>query len=529
MSQKRAEYEKAFMDFRGANDCHHLSHMIFDNQLVQTQNVNVHHGGLQTVSGFSNILTSTLTNSKGLSMYRAYDLYQVTTVAEGQTTLFQLANGKLYRIEAAGAIPYRGSANCIYSGVVNWPCWYAQANRKVYVADGQKHLVYSGNQASPAKLLSGSAKPPESCNYLIYHQDSDRLFAGNGSANFQRVWYSQASNYESWPATNYFDIPESRIGDVVKGFGRLFGKLVIFGAHTISVLYGRTTSDYQLRTLDWNTGCPFEKTIVDFDEYIVFLGVDGIYKFDGNGPATRIDENIRGSSGTGDIWNTGLNTYGMAGQPCACRSAEGWYLLSYRSVVNPPTPTHSYNNQELIGRPPSSEAPYWSWEGPHTKSIGAYARGTGTGDFGETWVLAATGGKVGLVKSVYTYTGSSYDCDVFTKQYDLGRPFTKKQFVEIEIHADYAEGAKLQTYYRVDNNTNWEQLKSIELSKNGPIYGDKDDTEGLRYRIVYPLEIPDYDKAIIGNYIQLRFKWTGNVTVLGFCIRAKDFSPAMKG
>ena len=482
MGSQKPDFEGSYYDFRGGIDTKHAAYMVFDNQLVTAEDSILHRGGIRKTSGHSAVFGSIPAASRGLSLFRAYDL------VSGTKLLYQLATGRAYRVSGTTAAAI-GSV-CGASAKLSWTV----ANRKVYAANGTAYRAYSGNAA--VAMYSATA-PAQTPRFVYYHQDSNRLFAGRGTTAVNRVYFSDINAFETWPSNNFFDIPESRMGDQVTGFSRLFGNLVIFGERTISILYGRVPSDYRLRTLEWNNGCPFPFSIAEFDGYVMYARPNGIFKFDGSGPAQKLSDSI--DSIVGDIT---VNENGPVGTP----TSEGFYLLSYKSKTATPANNALQNDREITVIPPSQEAPYWHFQGPNKRGFSHYSRWTGSTDSDETYAITSdTTGQLAKLTGRYLYLNSDIDMVLETKQYDLGSPFIRKVFSEIEIHVEAVANITLRAQYKVDNEVAWRDLGAINLGKTGPVYGDKLTDQTDRNRIIHPIVI-DESAAPVGNCIQLRFR-----------------------
>jgi len=477
---EQLEFESVQPDARGGIRREVSPHMLFRNQVRLCQNAYIHRGGIRTVSGYSAALTTVPVTTRGLAARRVYDL------VSGNLTIAQYANGRMYRLSGQRMGPI-GSGLAAAARVS-----ITEANRLVYVTDGVAMRLWSGTRASAMKTATAPAQMPR---FLFYHQDSNRLFAGRGATTKNRVWFSAVNAFTTWQTNNFIDIPESRTGDRVMGFARLLGNLAIFGERTVSVLFGRTPSDYRLRTLEWSRGCLYPHTICSFGHYVLYLGVDGIYKFDGSGSARRISEFIE------DLIPGDMVT-GTEDGPIAHINRDGDYVLSYASKGS----SALANNREITVLKPSPEGPYWHFQGPNTRGFGGYARYDGGVDNNDTYaVTAGTDGQLFRIDSGPDYAGTAADLDVESGELDLGAPFVRKVFQGVEIHAETSGDASLEIWYKIDRESNWRSAGSVSLQVRGQEYGARTLEVKNRARVIHPLYL-DGTQPLIGNYIQFRFR-----------------------
>lgn len=514
MGNERATLFDGQADFRGGINTNVPKFMVLGNQLVTAEDCIVWRGGIKRTSGYSTVLTTVPAQSRGLGLFRFYDS------PCGTQRVFKLSNGKVYRVSGTQAAAI-GSGHHTGNKMQ-----FAVAGRKLYVTDGQLNLRgWSGVKANA--IFTPSAVPPEVPKYCFFHQDSNRLFVGNGATTPNRVWYSDVNAFETWPANNFFDIPESRTGESVTGFARLLGRLVVFGERTISVLYGRTPSDYQLRTVDWSRGCPYPYSIVGFDEYVVFMSNDGIYKFDGSGPADKVNWNINedfyavtlnlsnpGEAGAGGRSGSDYLGSQLAHGPTAYADREGNYVLSYIGTTVVGAATVNNDREIVIGRP-MPEAPYWRVLAINKRGFSYYNRNTPVGSTGgiadQTFAQIGSGnGNIFELERSQFYNTAGIDMVVETKQYDCGNPFMRKEFLGIEVHCEAVFGShSLRVQYKIDNESNWREAGNVLLGRNGPVYGDKDMTRDTgRNLVVHPILL-DSNENRVGNFIQLRLRQQG--------------------
>jgi len=503
------EFEQPVLDLRGGTVTKVPAFLMDDNQTRLTQGFRYFHGHMEKESGFSGILSTVPNTGRVRALYKFYDGYSSSYL------MGVWANNGLYR-SSGNRMAQIGSG---YSSAITN---FATANRKVYIANNDRGAFtgWSGNKANNAFVATGPAEAP---TFVIYHQEANRLFAARGDTNVQRVWFSDINAFETWPTNNFIDIPESRVGDRVSGFGRLHGRLVIFGEHTISVLYGRTPSDFQLRTLDWNIGLRHFRSLAEFDGYLCFVNASGIYMFDGSGPAQRISDPID------DIFRSLSTTLAESINIVGYRNTDDHYVVSYPSVLS-----SANQDRELVCIPPGGQHAGWRFAGPHKKTFSSYLALRGGDDGRKAYAGHASNGQVYQLETGKDYGGNPIEAVLETKQYHLNAPFIRKTFKELEVHIESDGQYALEVRYKVDGESAWRMLGAVNLSKTGPVYGDKDATQVQRGRAVHPLMFSKDDPAI-GNYIEFQFRNPGKkakrepIRLVGFVIRANRWKAGIGG
>ena len=501
MSDK-PDYTADYRNFQGGMDAITQPWLIRDDQYPMLEDGYTWKGGFVKNSGYSAALSQVGVANRGLSIKRLYDH------VSGNFTVAQFADGGLYRMSGARAVKI-GSG----WGATN-KLTYTTANRKTYFTNGAQQIkVWTGDrttyQAAPA------ATPAEIPTFIFFHQETNRVFAGRGATTKQRNWYSENNGFETWPGNNFFDIPESRTGDSVMGYASLLGRLVIFGQRTISVLYGKTPSDYMLRTLEWDHGCHFPHSIISYSNHILYLGAEGIYAFDGSGPAKLISNPV-------DSIIDDINKSSEWG-PAAYMTKDFHYILSYKSLTKNTGNSVLHNDRELRLQAPSPESPRWTFENVNKRGFSGYAPYNGDTDVGQVYTVAGdTVGQIYKLDSSQQYNGNGIDMDVTTKMYDFKQPFTMKCFLDVTVQAQAVGDYPIELYYKIDGEPSWNQLDSILLSTMGPVAGSRDMSTTRRFMVNETREINRN-----GHYIQFRIRQNGAkgvnqpVTVSGIECTAK--------
>ena len=171
-----------------------------------------------------------------------------------------------------------------------------QAERGIYKYTDGALTIYDTDSSPledgiPANQVLGSAK---SCTFF-----DDRLWLGNvtetdGKNYPQRVWWSDALNFDRFDPVNYMDLPYSQ-GELlaIKPLGPL---LVLYFTDTLYI--GRATNisgrPYEFQEINTNgIGLVSQGALGTYDDGHFFVGQDDIYYLSGSAALQRIGTAIR--------------------------------------------------------------------------------------------------------------------------------------------------------------------------------------------------------------------------------------------
>lgn len=151
------------------------------------------------------------------------------------------------------------------------------------------------------KLLDGSsvyANVPRG-EFIEFEQDT--VWIARGAADKSSVFFSNRSDPRTgdlivpvssaaWPATNELRI-SANDGETIRGIQRYQGGVTLCKDNSVYTLAGEDEFSYVFNRVLSNAGC-FDRTMVEIDGHLYFMGQRGIYKFNGSS-AELISENIR--------------------------------------------------------------------------------------------------------------------------------------------------------------------------------------------------------------------------------------------
>lgn len=210
--------------------------------------------------------TQTFVVSDNATVWTTIDFQNFTAIITGLSSSFQL----------------RGA-------VIRDKLWLTNGSDSVRTFDGTTVTVLDG---------SGSTPNVPKGKYIAYHDE--RVWMYHQSATRSKCFFSALTdasasiidpdNASAWPSSNNLQISE---GDADFGSGLLLyrGSLIFFKQYTIWRLVGYDEYTYSRVKTRAATGTRFAESIQILDNLVHFIGIDGIYVFDGE-DAVRISDLI---------------------------------------------------------------------------------------------------------------------------------------------------------------------------------------------------------------------------------------------
>lgn len=206
---------------------------------------------------------------------------------------------------------------------------------------------------------SGLVRPTP--KYLASHYG--RVWTANEPDEANRLRFSTLDTSVTEEHFNDFDtsnnagsiIVDAGEGDKITGIYSLNGVLFIFQRHATWKILGTSPSNFEIRNVSNEIGLLDRRTLVEYDNYLVFLSDLGAYAFDG----------VNFTNLTNDVINTHLSTFANKTSPSAVLWGNS-YLISYTATGG------SHNNEALVydlkrgiwGRLTGVYANVWSvWDG----------------------------------------------------------------------------------------------------------------------------------------------------------------------
>lgn len=218
----------------------------------------------------ANYTTGTISVTNGSATVTGSGTSWATTTNAEANEYIQLPDGKWYKIVSVSndtsltiERTYQGSTQSGQNYVISpW-------------GEVQGRL----DSAAPSSL---TRPQPE---FIANHKDRIWVLDGNNLKSSVLDLSVQGENFNDFDTANNaveINIPTGK-GDTGTGLYSLNDTLYIFQKRAIWGLYGTSPGDFQLRNITNEIGCIHKRTLVEYDNYLIFLSNDGdVYFFDGS-------------------------------------------------------------------------------------------------------------------------------------------------------------------------------------------------------------------------------------------------------
>jgi hypothetical protein len=172
---------------------------------------------------------------------------------------------------------------------------------KLWVVNNSTHVITWDGTTATYLDGTGTKPNPSKGQYITHWKEREwiaRLNSYPSGVAFSALTDSVGANIDpsvssqSWPAANAFYIAQDD-GSPIYGMKVYKDNMFIFKATGIWRIIFESVYNTQVVQAVSNVGCKFQDSIVELDNFIYFVGNDGIYKFDGN-DVVRISDNIHG-------------------------------------------------------------------------------------------------------------------------------------------------------------------------------------------------------------------------------------------
>jgi hypothetical protein len=167
------------------------------------------------------------------------------------------------------------SVTVLSSGMSTTERWaFATMNDTLWGVDGA-----DTNKKYDGTTFGVQAGSPPICQYVIVHKNY-MFLAGNSASNRSRLYFSDLSLPESWPALNFIDVGKGD-GDQITGLFIMNDQLTIYKDHSTWVLQGTSPLDFVLRKATDEAGCITGHSVVTAKASSGQMDRNGFFFFDG--------------------------------------------------------------------------------------------------------------------------------------------------------------------------------------------------------------------------------------------------------
>lgn len=169
--------------------------------------------------------------------------------------------------------------------------------------------------------------------YIANH--SDRVWVADGNSLYFSVLDTSVTeeNFNDFDTANnagQINVPAGK-GDTITGIYSFGNALFVFQRKAIYAIYGNSPANFELRNITNETGMIDKRTLVEYEDFLVFLSDSGVYMFDGSNLKNISDNKV----------NSLIDTWASKTTPVATQW-DNKYLIAY-------TPSGgSYNSEALF-------------------------------------------------------------------------------------------------------------------------------------------------------------------------------------
>ena len=302
---------------------------------------------------------------------------------------------------------------------------------------------------------SGDCVIPDDPSLIAYHKY--RVWLSGISAYPDRIYYciddiDGNTLYNYFTATSWIRSANPK-GEGVTALMAFKEMLLIFTKTTVKRLVGDDLSDFAM--IDYNTsvGTVSQRSVWNAGDYLIFLGVDGVYMCDGaNAPfkvSQRIEETTRAIS--------------LLHRHRACAMLkDGKYFCS--------VPLSTVNNLTLMFDTDITPIEYIGEKYSYANSPWVLLDG-----FVPTqWIVrlnlnayfSSVDGYVYQYGIGNTYNGLKIEDYYTTKYFDFGLPDRRKRIRRMNLDFDPHPGSFLHVYYKADHDDEWTFMAEVDVSTN---------------------------------------------------------------
>lgn len=284
------------------------------------------------------------------------------------------------------------------------------------------------NGVDPVKRYDGSAihnlaNAPEGAKYITTH--SNRVYC----AVDNYIRFSALNKPEDWTTAN--DAGEIQVnttdGETISGLGAGIGHLTVFKPSSLFELYGKGPQSYSLEQIATDLGAINNKSIVSYDESVIFLSRYGLYSY-GGGIRPRKEWSL-------PVQNLFKN---LTPSDLHCAGYDGKYL--YINLAD-----------RLIQFNPISNS-WYSWENLNITHLthvnGVLYAGDSTGR------VLRMGGD--------TDNGAQINARAITKPFTSDSMARRQQWFKLWLVASLSEGSTIKVSVKKND---WIEVKTIQATK----------------------------------------------------------------
>ena len=328
----------------------------------------------------------------------------------GTTIKLVLTNGNLYKKGSTTALLTAVGAHVDYT-VYQDKLWLL-LNAKYYVYDGT--TISEVTNAQPDSNLASLAK----CKYII--NKGERIYAAGNPDEPTAIYYSQIGDATYFKTGDFRIFANSGDGDAVAGLHEFQNTVLVFKSRGIWKYEGvSAASDAQFTKLNAESGTKAFRTIKNVQNYVFFLGDDGVYAIKTTSTGVVVTEKI--SQMVDDVLkNVQYNASWWLSSPVA-EVVDGKYMLSFSDQSATPALNNRFMVCHIGSGIEKSLTPWTEYKYLYVSDMLKSIDGT---------LYLADALSQGVIKfdeTKHSDRGNSIQYEIMSKDYDLESPIHVKK------------------------------------------------------------------------------------------------------
>ena len=298
---------------------------------------------MREISNFDIIVRGALTNRAGTvaddwGFLASIGDYQIDRIAEyprinGTTSYLILTNGNLYK---------NGSTTPLLSSV-GTHMDYTVYQDKVYLLVNSKYYVYNGTtiaEVTKDGVSDNNLTTISKCKYII--SKGEKIYASGNPDEPTALYYSQVGDATYFKTGDFRIFANSGDGDAISALHEYQNTVLVFKSKGIWKYEGVSAAvDAQFTKLNAESGTRSHRTVKNVQNYVLFLGNDGVYALKTTHTGIIVTEKL--SSAIDDVIAKIQHHDSWWLDSCVAEAYDGKYVLAYSKDA-----TNKVKNTEAV-------------------------------------------------------------------------------------------------------------------------------------------------------------------------------------
>ena len=297
--------------------------------------------------------------------------------------------------------------------------------------------------------------------------------------------------YDYFPTTNWLRSSNTR-GEAITAAVSFRGNLFLFTANTIRVVTGADPEEFAMQDVSNNVGCIGPRAIKEKDGLLFFVGIDGFYLFDGNGPPEKISNRIP-------------ETF----KRIARLHRDNTVIANYQGKLLIALPESDINDLILEYNTDVIVIQHLGRSHSYSNSPWVHHRGIRVNDFlntsDENLIFAGTDGLVYEYGVGAMDSGNPINAYMVFKTVNAKQIAVRKWFRRIQVVYEPQGEGFLELWYKTNATEDWVRLRDVDLSGEDGYAWRSVNTKAQELTIRFVYNYPGYRLKV--NAIVVDFEY----------------------